>query len=354
MCEEHKAKLEKENYHLYSELQTETLNEEIERLENASKEEIVKLKSEISSLKSQLYQAKKDVRDKENYISILEKCLEESEEQVEKLQCQIRTISLDVAEEAMDRAQIFALQNNLAHLRMAGYAPKIFAGKKWQLNHVRCGNAIANIAAIVTLNNANINATMINVPDSTPLSALPVGATGATIIPAHNVHADEDWSYAEGCPVNAARSSISLKEIILHCSRVTGIDLWYLIQGSGSVRNFYRKLDKPLNTDLIETLEEIETKKNNMLLGKDIYSQLATKTKPKTFFHQSIITEDVDRIKNITKADLQAIAKSFQETMSQAIKTLDNSKKLAEPDSDSSSDDTLSSDSSDSDISLPI
>ncbi len=87
ICEEHKAELKEENYHLHSELQTEVdtnyqnerrinqlkrnyfrceqeiqdLNSEIERLENASKEEIVELKSEISTLKSQLYQAKKDV-----------------------------------------------------------------------------------------------------------------------------------------------------------------------------------------------------------------------------------------------------------------------------------------------------
>ncbi|GET51400.1 hypothetical protein GLOIN_2v1778046 [Rhizophagus irregularis DAOM 181602=DAOM 197198] len=80
-CEEHKAELEEENYHLHSELQIEVdtnrqnerqinqlerdytrceqeiqdLNKEIERLENASKEEIVELKSEISTLKSQLY-----------------------------------------------------------------------------------------------------------------------------------------------------------------------------------------------------------------------------------------------------------------------------------------------------------
>ncbi|PKB97438.1 hypothetical protein RhiirA5_367446, partial [Rhizophagus irregularis] len=80
-CEEHKAELEEENYHLRSELQIEVdtnhqnerrinqlerdyarceqeiqdLNREIERLENASKEEIVELKSEISSLKKQLY-----------------------------------------------------------------------------------------------------------------------------------------------------------------------------------------------------------------------------------------------------------------------------------------------------------
>src|SRR6266496_3258610 len=117
-CEEHKAELEEENYHLRSELQTEVdtnrqnerrinqlerdysrceqeiqdLNSEIERLENASKEEIVELKSEISTLKNQLYQARKDVRDKGKYISSLEEQLVESEEQVEKLRCQIRTI----------------------------------------------------------------------------------------------------------------------------------------------------------------------------------------------------------------------------------------------------------------------
>ena len=118
-CEEHKAELEEENYHLRSELQTEVdinrqnerrinqlerdysrceqeiqnLNREIERLENASEEEIVELKSEVSSLKSQLYQAKKDVRDKEKYISDLEKRLVESEVQVDRLRCRIRAIS---------------------------------------------------------------------------------------------------------------------------------------------------------------------------------------------------------------------------------------------------------------------
>src|SRR4051812_14273423 len=118
-CEEYKAELEEENYHLLSELQTEvdtnrhnekqirdlerdydrcvqeiqTLNGEIECLENASEDEIVELKSEISTLKSRLYQAKKDTQDKENYISVLEKRLEESEEQVERLRCRIKTIS---------------------------------------------------------------------------------------------------------------------------------------------------------------------------------------------------------------------------------------------------------------------
>ena len=118
-CEEHKAELEEENYHLRSELQSEVetnrrnekqirdlkrdydrcvqeiqnLNREIDHLENASKEEIAELKSEISSLKNQLYQARKDVRDKDKYISTLEKRLVESEEQVERLRCRIKTIS---------------------------------------------------------------------------------------------------------------------------------------------------------------------------------------------------------------------------------------------------------------------
>ena len=118
-CEEYKVELEEKNYHLYSELQTEVdinrqnerqinqlerdyfqceqeiqdLNREIERLENTSKEEIVKLKSKIFTLKSQLYQVKKDVQDKEKFISSLEKKLVESEEQVERLRCRIKTIS---------------------------------------------------------------------------------------------------------------------------------------------------------------------------------------------------------------------------------------------------------------------
>ncbi|EXX67388.1 hypothetical protein GLOIN_2v1778046 [Rhizophagus irregularis DAOM 181602=DAOM 197198] len=118
-CEKYKAELKEENYHLRSELQAEvdsncqnekqirelehecvrceqeiqTLNGEIERLENTSKKEIIELKSEISSLKKQLYQAKKDIRDNEKHISSIESLLVDSEEQVEKLRCRIRTIS---------------------------------------------------------------------------------------------------------------------------------------------------------------------------------------------------------------------------------------------------------------------
>ena len=119
ILEDYKAELEEENYHLRSELQTEvdsncqnekqirelerecihceqeiqTLNGEIERLENASKEEIAELKSEISSLKKQLYQTKKDICDNEKHISSIESQLVDFEEQVEKLRCQIRSIS---------------------------------------------------------------------------------------------------------------------------------------------------------------------------------------------------------------------------------------------------------------------
>ncbi|GES88473.1 hypothetical protein GLOIN_2v1886689 [Rhizophagus clarus] len=177
------------------------------------------------------------------------------------------------------------------------------------------------MVAVVALNNANINGAMINAPDGTLPPALPPGATGATVIPAHNVHADEDWSLAGGCPVDAEMKRLGL--------------------------------NRPLDDDLIETLEEIETARNNLLLGEDIYNQPTTKTKPKAPSHQNITTEDIDRIvnsriqalqqstpnqspasssgqENITRADLQeAIAKSFQETMSRATKTLDNSKKSA-------------------------
>ncbi|CAG8453587.1 1429_t:CDS:2 [Dentiscutata heterogama] len=173
------------------------------------------------------------------------------------------------------------------------------------------------MVAVVALNNANITAAMINAPDSTLPPALPGGATSATVIPAHNQ-----------------------QQIIFST----------LTQGSDSVRDYYRKIDKyaswaqisdrekriqfirslspenklelkrlglnrSLNDDLIKTLKQIEIEKNDMLLGKDIYNQPATKTKPKAPSYQGITTEDVDRIENITKADLQAIAKSLQETI---------------------------------------
>ncbi|PKY34936.1 hypothetical protein RhiirB3_455139 [Rhizophagus irregularis] len=76
---------------VHCEQEIQTLNGETEHLENASKEEIAELKSEISNLKKQLYQVKKDIHDNEKHISI-ESLLVDSEEQVEKLRCWIRTI----------------------------------------------------------------------------------------------------------------------------------------------------------------------------------------------------------------------------------------------------------------------
>src|SRR5581483_7261254 len=222
------------------------------------------------------------------------------------------------------RAQIFALQNNLPHIGMAGYAPKRFSGradedidefikdyrlyltaanittanaggkqralelfrscltdevsrwveekligKKWRLNHVRCGNNLANMAAVVALNNANITTAMINAPDGTPPPGLPAGATGATVIPAHNVHVDEDWSLAGGCPVDAGTATNAPNgatnnnnQIVLPDINISQVIYWFkrnyptvvreqqelifgtLTQGSDSVRNFYRKIDK--------------------------------------------------------------------------------------------------------------
>ncbi|PKY20101.1 hypothetical protein RhiirB3_433326, partial [Rhizophagus irregularis] len=92
-CQNEKQIRELERECVRCEQEIQTLNGEIERLENASKEEIVELKSEISSLKKQLYQAKKDIRDNEKHISSIESLLVDSEEQVEKLRCRIRTIS---------------------------------------------------------------------------------------------------------------------------------------------------------------------------------------------------------------------------------------------------------------------
>ncbi|CAG8506960.1 2582_t:CDS:2 [Dentiscutata heterogama] len=121
-------------------------------------------------------------------------------------------------------------------------------------------------------------AAMINALNGTLPPALPGRATDTTVISAHNIHIDKDWSLARRCPVDAS-------------------------------------------------------------IATNTPNRLATKTKPKAPFHQGITTEDVNRIvnsriqtlqqstlnqspasssgqENITKADLQAVAKSLQETMS--------------------------------------
>ncbi|CAB5186437.1 unnamed protein product [Rhizophagus irregularis] len=251
-------------------------------------------------------------------------------------------------------------------------------GKKWRLDHVRCGNALANMAAVVALNNANITAAMINAPDGTLPPALPAGATGATVIPAHNVHADEDWSLAGGCPVDAGTATNAPNgalnnnnHIVLPDINISQVIYWFkrnyptvvreqqqmvfgtLRQGYDSVRDYYRKIDKyarwggisdrekriqfirglspenklemkrlglnrPLNDELIENLEQIEVDKNDMLLGEDIYNQPATKIKPKESPSRGITTEDVDRIVN---SRIQALQRGPQLQTSQPTRT---------------------------------
>jgi len=67
---------------------------------------------------------------------------------------------------------------------------------------------------VVTLNNANINDVMINASDDTPLSALSAEATGVNVIPAHNIHMDEDWSLAGRCLVDAGTATNALNRIL--------------------------------------------------------------------------------------------------------------------------------------------
>ncbi|CAB4381311.1 unnamed protein product [Rhizophagus irregularis] len=186
---------------------------------------------------------------------------------------------------------------------MAGYAPKRFSGRADEdidefIKDYRLYLTAANITTAnaggkqralelfwscltdeasrwvenklkVALNNANITAAMINAPDGTPAPALPGGATGATVIPAHNVHMDEDWSLAGGCPVDAGTATNAPNgalnnnnHIVLPDINISQVIYWFkrnyptvvreqqelifgtLTQGSDSVRNYYRKTFK--------------------------------------------------------------------------------------------------------------
>ncbi|GES96597.1 hypothetical protein GLOIN_2v1886689 [Rhizophagus clarus] len=123
------------------------------------------------------------------------------------------------------------------------------------------------MAAVVALNNAQIMAAMINAPDGTPPPGLSAGATGATVIPANNVHADEDWSIAGGCPVDVgtatnAPNGAYNNHIVLPDINISQVIYWFkrnyptvvreqqelifgtLTQASDSVRNYYRKINK--------------------------------------------------------------------------------------------------------------
>src|SRR5438128_6121737 len=70
-----------------------SLNKELERLENASEEEKAELRSEISSLKKSLYQATKEVREIKSYNANLEQQLQECYEKMENLRYRFKVIS---------------------------------------------------------------------------------------------------------------------------------------------------------------------------------------------------------------------------------------------------------------------
>ncbi|CAG8487894.1 10312_t:CDS:2, partial [Funneliformis mosseae] len=107
-------------------------------------------------------------------------------------------------------------------------------GKKCRLNHVRYENALANIATIVALNNANITATIINASDGILLPTLPVKATSITVILVHNVHIDEDWSLTRGYHVdadtatNAPNGVLNNNNHILYCGGHSTSDMIHI------------------------------------------------------------------------------------------------------------------------------
>ncbi|CAG8548666.1 15084_t:CDS:2, partial [Dentiscutata heterogama] len=75
------------------EKEIQSLNEELERLENASDEERAELRSENSSLCIQIYNAKKEIRDKVSHIANIERQFQELEERVQNLRYRIKVIS---------------------------------------------------------------------------------------------------------------------------------------------------------------------------------------------------------------------------------------------------------------------
>jgi len=236
------------------------------------------------------------------------------------------------------------------------------AGKKFRLNHVTVGNNLANMGVIRALNNGPITALLINAPDGTVAPALPAGATGALVIPAHDVHTDENWSYAGGYAVDVATANNipngatnNNNQIVLPDINISQeLYLWRttyttevrkqqelifgnLIQNNLPIREYYRKLckyarlaqisdrekrmqflrglnpenkleikrlglNRVLDNDLIESLEEIEKEKNEMLLSQNIYNQ---PTVQKGLVNQGITTADIEKIINTQIQALQ-------------------------------------------------
>src|SRR5581483_2234263 len=154
-----------------------SLNKELEQLENASEEEKIELRSEISSLKKSLYQAKKELRDKISYIDSIEKQLQESEERVQNLRHRFKVISsrrsspsLYNSEEDTDMANLdlfIQIERGLTriedHLKGAGTPLNnpinIINGIRGSLNTVRHNyqSAYKDIDGVITQRDDNNN-----------------------------------------------------------------------------------------------------------------------------------------------------------------------------------------------------
>ncbi|CAB4425307.1 unnamed protein product [Rhizophagus irregularis] len=87
-CEEHKAELEEENYHLHSELQIEVdTNRQNERRINQLERDYTRCEQEIQDLNKEIERLENASKEE------IKSGLVESEEQVKKLRCRIRSIS---------------------------------------------------------------------------------------------------------------------------------------------------------------------------------------------------------------------------------------------------------------------
>ncbi|CAG8453532.1 2273_t:CDS:2 [Funneliformis caledonium] len=169
------------------------------------------------------------------------------------------------------------------------------------------------MAAVCALNNGQITAHQINAPDGIVVPVLPAGATGMKI------------SFMLGCavdPVTANNISNGAtnnnNQIVLPDINISQeLYLWrttYTTENTIEIGNCEKRmqflrglnpenklevkrlgLNKALNNDLIENLEEIEKEKSEMLLGENIYNQPIAQ---KALINQGIITADVEKIIN--------------------------------------------------------
>ncbi|EXX64607.1 hypothetical protein GLOIN_2v1778046 [Rhizophagus irregularis DAOM 181602=DAOM 197198] len=112
-CEEHKAELEEENYHLHSELQIKVnTNRQNERQINQLEQDYTRCEQEIQDLNKEIERLKNASKEE---IVDLEEQLVESEEQVKKLRCQIRSILLRKnSSEQENSSDLYNFNDNMA------------------------------------------------------------------------------------------------------------------------------------------------------------------------------------------------------------------------------------------------